>query len=104
MFGGQITMEHISGSITSMNNEKTRKSLTMNNDIARADRIADWLAEKLDSPRSREYYCKVAYNLAESKIQELLEIAVEKGRHPAKYFSYLTKREIRRTNRGQNTQ
>jgi hypothetical protein len=65
-----------------------------------ADNIADWLVEKLCSPNSRKFYCKVAYKLTRPKITELLAEAQEKSKTtPAQYFTFLANKELTKSNR-----
>lgn len=59
------------------------------NDIVRAkdvDRIANLLVEKFNSPRSREFYCLVAWKLSESQIWCNYEKSQGKN-CPAAYFN-----------------
>lgn len=67
-------------------------------EIARADRIADYICQKIGSNRAREFYCKAAYRLSEDQIIKCMEIAQRKGRDPIKYLSWLLSNELRRTN------
>jgi len=45
------------------------------------------------SGQYREFYCRAVWRLPESTIQGILEKALNKGKDPAKYFSYLVSRE-----------
>jgi hypothetical protein len=60
------------------------------------DSIANKIVEKLNNPTRRAYYCKVAWTLPEQKIWNNLELAIEKGKNPQKYFSYLCNKEMGR--------
>lgn len=74
------------------------KNLNNNIGIEEADSISNWLAEKLNSPQSREFYCKVAYTLSKPKIHELLSKSLEKSKTtPARYFSFLASIEMKGT-------
>ncbi len=67
----------------------------------RADRIAKHICRKMGNDGddvAYRLYCKAAYNLSECKIWNAVELAQAKGRHPAKYLSWLLTQEIRRTN------
>lgn len=67
-------------------------------EIARADRIADYVCQKMGSSSAREFYCKAAYALSEDQIIKCMEIAQRKGRNPIRYLSWLLSNELRRTN------
>jgi len=57
------------------------------------DAIADMIMRKLNVGKEyREYYCKVAWNLSESVINNNLEIALKSNRSPQRYFTWLCKR------------
>ena len=79
------------------NNDNVRKRKSRE-DIARADRIADYICRKMGSDGAREFYCKAAYSLSEDQIFSCLETAQRKGRDPIKYLSWLLSNELRRTN------
>lgn len=64
--------------------------------VKEADQIAEWLVEKLCSPGSRSFYCKVAYKMTLPEIHSLLATALEKGHDPAKYFTFLANLQIRK--------
>ncbi len=92
-------MQHALSNYTQKNNVNV--SLNNNNNvnvsqsIKEADRIADWLEEKLCSPQSRPFYCKVAYSLNEPKIHQLLATAQERTKTtPARYFTFLANLEM----------
>jgi hypothetical protein len=84
-----------------MNNvvNKLTNNVTMNNvkytkiKINQVDFIADKLVKELGNEDYRTFYCKVAYKLPESIIWTSLELAL-KGREPAKYFTWLVKKEL----------
>lgn len=59
----------------------------------RIDIIADRLVSKLGNAQYRAFYCKVANKLPENVIENNLEQAL-KGNSPAKYFTWLCKREL----------
>lgn len=65
----------------------------MNNDN-RIELVANHLVEKLHSPQSWEFYCKVAYALDQPTINRLLATAIEKGRNPGGLFNYLSRKEM----------
>lgn len=67
-------------------------------EIARADRIADYVCQRMGSNSAREFYCKAAYTLSEDQIIRCMETAQRKGRNPIKYLSWLLSNELRRTN------
>lgn len=70
-------------------------NVTMNNDIERnqQDLIADKLCDQLGNHQYRAFYCKVAYKLSEAQIWSCLETA-KKGKQPAKYFTWLVKKQM----------
>lgn len=57
------------------------------------DRIADILCDQLGNREYRAFYCKVAYRLSEAQIWSSLETA-KKGKHPARYFTWLVKKQM----------
>lgn len=58
------------------------------------DAIADRIMMKLSAnSTSREFYCKVAWKLSESIINDNLETAL-KGNNPQRYFTWLCKRYL----------
>lgn len=58
-------------------------------EIERADRLADYACEKNGSHGAREFYCKAAYDLSDAIFIDCVETAINKGRNPAKYLSWL---------------
>lgn len=87
----------IGNSLIGNNNDNVRKRKTRE-EIARADRIADYVCRKMGSDNAREFYCKAAYSLSEDQIINCMELALRKGRNPIKYLSWLLSNELRRTN------
>jgi hypothetical protein len=67
-------------------------------------RQVDMLADKLEAlfghqtPSRRPYYCKLAWQLPEGLIWQLAEQA-QRGRQPARLFSWLTSKELAQLNR-----
>lgn len=57
--------------------------------------IAMQLVDKLRSPDSYEFYCKIAYKLPEHKIWSNYEQAI-KGRNPGGLFNWLCRRDMTR--------
>lgn len=86
------------GNFLSGNNNDNVRKRKSREDIARADRIADYICRKMGNDGAREFYCKAAYSLSEDQIFSCLEIAQRKGRDPIKYLSWLLSNELRRTN------
>jgi hypothetical protein len=72
----------------SINNDNDKYELTK-----RVEAIAYRLCEKLGSPTSFEFYCKVAYKMSEARIWSNYEKA-QRGRNPARLFTWLCKREM----------
>lgn len=60
-----------------------------------ADTIADKLCEELGNHQYRSFYCKVAYSLSESQIWNSLEEAKSNGKNPARYFTWLVKKQMK---------
>lgn len=58
------------------------------------DETADYLVRKLGNERYRTFYCLVANRLSPATIHNNLEIAMTKGKNPAKYFSWLCKNSM----------
>lgn len=61
---------------------------------SQAEFIADELIRKLNAPDSRLFFLKSAYYLSESKIQQLVQVSLEKGRDPKRLFVYLANKEL----------
>jgi len=55
--------------------------------------IADRLVDKLCAPKSRAYFCKVAYKLSESRIWQNYEAAIN-GKNPVGLFIWLCERDL----------
>ena len=75
---------------------------SIDNDIVRegymsereVDYKADLIMKKLGVGTTyREFYCKVVWKLPEATVNAHLEKAIAKGKDPAKYFTWLVKRE-----------
>lgn len=45
-------------------------------------------------PVAHKLYCKAFYRLAPATIWDCVELALKKGRHPARYLSWLLTREL----------
>ena len=67
-------------------------------EIERADRLADYACEKNGSRGAREFYCKAAYDLSDAIFIDCVETAINKGRNPAKYLSWLLSYQLRSKN------
>jgi hypothetical protein len=80
-------------------NERFKKPFDINDIESRdpyyVDKTADWLVGKLGSESSREYYCKVARYIQRPYLDNLVTIAIEKGKHPAKLFNHLAEKRLR---------
>jgi hypothetical protein len=80
-------------------NERFKKSFNINDiekkDPYYIDKTADWLVGQLGSEASREYYCKVARYIQRPYLDNLVTLAVEKGKHPAKLFNHLAEKRLR---------
>lgn len=80
-------------------NERFKKTFDINDiekrDPFYVDKTADWLVGKLGSEASREYYCKVARHIPRPYLDNLVTIAIEKGRHPAKLFNFMAEKRMR---------
>ena len=61
-------------------------------DARRRENIADRLVLKFNNPGYKEFYCRVAWRLSEQTIWNYVEESFNKGRNPAKYFSFLCKK------------
>lgn len=85
-------------------NDNVAKERYSPEEIARADRIADYLCDKIGSRGARAFYCEAAYHLSEDVIYDCLEIALKKGRNPLKYLSWLLKQNLgpKNTNAGRS--
>lgn len=85
-------------------NDNVTKERYSPEEIARADRIADYLCDKIGSRGARVFYCEAAYHLSEDVIYDCLEIALKKGRNPLKYLSWLLKQNLgpKNTNAGRS--
>lgn len=87
-------------SIIQSNNDIDNVAKTINNNVNdnvtefKVNHIAQTLTERLNNPSGRLFYCKVGWSLPESKIWTNLEIALEKGKDPKKYFSWLCKKDM----------
>lgn len=75
-------------------NDNVVKERRSRDEIARADRIADYLCRKIGSTGARTFYCEEAYHLSDDIIYECLKIAIKKGRTPVKYLSWLLKQNL----------
>lgn len=64
-----------------------------------ADRIAAWLVDAFKSPVSHRFYCKIAYNISEPRIQELF-VQAQLGKNPGGLFNYLCSREMSNVKEG----
>lgn len=67
-------------------------------EIERADRLADYACVKIGSRGAREFYCKAAYELSDAIFIDCVETAVNKGRNPTKYLSWLLSYQLRSKN------
>lgn len=67
-------------------------------EIERADRLADYACKKIGSRGAREFYCKAAYELSDAIFIDCAETAVNKGRNPTKYLSWLLSYQLRSKN------
>lgn len=56
--------------------------------------IADRLVKQLNNENGRYFYYKVGWKLSEAVINRHLELALSKGKHPARYFNWLCKRDL----------
>ena len=61
-------------------------------DARKKETIADRLVSIFKNPQYKEFYCRVAWKLSEATIWQYVEEALDKGRDPAKYFSFLCKK------------
>jgi len=59
---------------------------------SQVDSLADRMMAKLHATDNRDFYCKVGWKLSEAVINNNLELAVNKGKDPQRYFSWLCKR------------
>ncbi len=74
-----------------VNVKQSFKNNVIDND--KVDRIANRLVSKLGNREYRAFYCKVALSLPENVIESNLEQSL-KGRSPAKYFSWLSRKSM----------
>ncbi len=58
------------------------------------DRIADRLVSEFNSPASRSFYCKCAWNLPAPIIERLMGEAKELGKSPGALFNHLARKEM----------
>ncbi len=73
-------------------NDNVKSKKTAN----QVDAIADRIMMKLGAEAiNRPFYCKVAWSLSESIINDSLETALRSNRSPQKYFTWLCKRHMR---------
>lgn len=83
---GKLTT--LTNNVTMVEREPVDKSV-----VAKADGIASVLVEKLRSPESYKFYCKVAYKLPESRIWQNYESAM-KGKNPGGLFNWLCRKDM----------
>lgn len=67
-------------------------------EIERADRLADYACKKIGSRGAREFYCKAAYELSDAIFIDCVETAINKGKNPTKYLSWLLSYQLRSKN------
>lgn len=79
----------------SLNNDNARL-IKLSIDPIQVDSIADRLVEQFGTGEkdSREFYCKVAYYIPQTRIDYLVTQAIEKGRNPGALFNYLARKEM----------
>lgn len=67
----------------------------------KVDRIADSLVTRFNNPIYRGFYCRIAWELSESRIQQNLETATlavkTNGGNEGRLFSYLCKQDLVKT-------
>jgi hypothetical protein len=72
-----------------------KKDPVMPRDDRTVEAIARQIEAKLQPKNDNfKYYCFVAYKLTEAEIWQNVEKAQNKGKDPARYFTYLCKRMI----------
>lgn len=58
-------------------------------------KIARYIAEKLQDYNSVDFFCKMAWQIPEYKLMSILEMSM-KGHSPKKLFTYLCKLELKK--------
>lgn len=61
---------------------------------SRVDGKAEYLVHFFKSPQSKPLYCDAVRYLTKSFIEEQIEIAIDKGREPAKLFTHLIYKKL----------
>lgn len=61
---------------------------------SRVDGRADYLVHLFGSPKSKPLYCDAVRYLTKSYLEEQIKIATDKGRDPAKLFTYLIHKKL----------
>lgn len=62
---------------------------------SRVDRKADSLVLLFNSPQSKPLYCDAVRYLTSAFIDEQIKTATDKGREPARLFTYLINKKLR---------
>lgn len=68
--------------------------------IRQVDQKAAYVASRMKNTGdvvAYKLYCKAFYMLSEATIMDCVELALERGKDPARYLSWLLSNEIRRT-------
>ena len=64
------------------------------NDAGKVEKMASWLVQQFNSPESYEFYLKVGWHMAPSRILKTVEHALKKGNNPGGLFNYIARREM----------
>lgn len=84
---------------TMINDNDLKNKVKTNIRLDRADTvdlIANDLVKKFDNPEGRRFYCKAAWKLAPAELYNAAELAFKYGETPAKYFSWLITKKLRK--------
>lgn len=86
-------------SMSMINDNDLKNKVKTNIRLDRADTvdlIANDLVKKFDNPEGRRFYCKAAWRLAPAELYNAAELAFKYGETPAKYFSWLITKKLRK--------